>query len=139
MNTALLRLLQFSSTAFPVGAYTYSQGMEWAVEAAAVNSEASVLAWREACPEFDSARFEAAYLVHITRSWQVEDIKRLVDLDAEFIASRETSEFRAETHANGLFSCPLTRGSRGFPDAAPRFFPQPFFPPAWSCAPAACE
>ena len=33
---ALVRLLQLASPALPVGAYTYSQGLEWAVESAAV-------------------------------------------------------------------------------------------------------
>ena len=40
MSAALTRLLQLASPALPVGAYTYSQGLEWAVEAATVRDEA---------------------------------------------------------------------------------------------------
>jgi urease accessory protein len=35
VSLPLVRLLQLASPALPVGAYTYSQGLEWAVESAA--------------------------------------------------------------------------------------------------------
>ena len=43
MNLALPRLLQLASPALPVGAYTYSQGLEWAVEAGLVKDQAAAL------------------------------------------------------------------------------------------------
>ena len=45
MNPALMRLLQLASPALPVGAYSYSQGLEWAVEAGTVQDEATALTW----------------------------------------------------------------------------------------------
>ena len=45
MNPSLPRLLQLASPALPVGAYTYSQGLEWAVESGRVHDQASALAW----------------------------------------------------------------------------------------------
>ena len=42
---ALTRLLQLASPALPVGAYTYSQGLEWAVESGRIGDEASAGQW----------------------------------------------------------------------------------------------
>ena len=42
---ALPRLLQLCSPALPVGAFSYSQGLEWAIEDGTVHDEASTLAW----------------------------------------------------------------------------------------------
>jgi len=133
----MIRLLQLSSPILPVGAYTYSQGLEWAVETAAVNSEASALAWIADCLEFGSARFEAVYLAHMIRAWQAEDIPRLVELDAEFIASRESAELRAETLQMGYSLSRLLVDLADFPTQHLAAIPQPGFPLAWSCAAAA--
>ena len=47
MHTSLqlVRLLQLASPALPVGAYTYSQGLEWAVESGVIRDEASAGRW----------------------------------------------------------------------------------------------
>ena len=42
---ALVRLLQLASPALPIGAYSYSQGLEWAVEAGVVRDAAGAQAW----------------------------------------------------------------------------------------------
>jgi urease accessory protein UreF len=97
MNAALLRLLQLVSPTLPVGAYTYSQGLEWAVETGEVRNEATTLAWIGGCLESGVARFEAVYLAHMLAAWSDDDIDRLAELDAEFVASRESAELRAET------------------------------------------
>ena len=39
-DLALIRLLQLTSPALPVGVYTYSQGLEWAVESGTIRGEA---------------------------------------------------------------------------------------------------
>ncbi|MHB1236521.1 MAG: urease accessory protein UreF [Gallionella sp.] len=137
MSSALIRLMQLSSPILPVGAYTYSQGLEWAVETGAVNSEASAMAWIWDCLEFGSARFEAVYLAHMIKSWREKDMHRLVELDAEFIASRETSELRAETLQMGYSLTRLLVDLDDFPTQHLTAFPQPGFPLAWSCAAAA--
>ena len=137
MNNALIRLLQLASPTLPVGAYTYSQGLEWAAETGAVNSEASAMSWIADCLEFGSARFEAVYLAHMIKSWRVQDMHRLVELDAEFIASRETSELRAETLQMGYSLTRLLVDLDDFSTQHLAAFPRPSFPLAWSCAAAA--
>ncbi|HNH36753.1 MAG TPA: urease accessory protein UreF, partial [Rhodocyclaceae bacterium] len=57
----MVRLLHLASPALPVGAYTYSQGLEWAVEDGTVQDEATALAWIADGLRFGIGRFEAAY------------------------------------------------------------------------------
>ena len=58
-STALLRLMQLVSPALPVGAYTYSQGLEWAVESGRIRDEASAGEWISDLMQHGVGRFEA--------------------------------------------------------------------------------
>lgn len=103
MNTlALIRLLQLASPALPVGAYTYSQGLEWAVESGTVHNEASALNWIGGLLEFNLGRFDAPVLATLVAAWQSGNTDEIVRLNDEYLASRETAEFRAETVQMGF-------------------------------------
>lgn len=91
----LARLLQLASPALPVGAYTYSQGFEWAVECGTVKDEATALAWIGDQLEWNLGRFEAPLLAQMMAAWKVGAGDTA--LDERYLASRETSELRAET------------------------------------------
>ena len=95
----LARLLQLASPALPVGAYTYSQGFEWAVEAGTVKDEATALAWIGDQLEWNLGRFETPLLAQMMIAWKVGagGDENATALDAQYLASRETSELRAET------------------------------------------
>jgi urease accessory protein len=136
MNLALVRLLHLASPTLPVGAYTYSQGLEWAVECGDVRDEASARNWIEACLAHGVGRFEAACLAHMLRAWRAGDEARLIELDAEFAASRETAELRAETLQMGHSLAKLLHGLADFADMPLDGFAEPSFPLAWSCAAA---
>ncbi len=88
MTTSLVRLLQLASPTLPVGAYSYSQGLEAAVEARIVTDAASAERWIGDVLEFSVARSDVPLL------WRMLHGE---DCNAEFIASRETAELRAET------------------------------------------
>lgn len=132
MNLSLIRLLHLASPTLPVGAYTYSQGLEWAVECGDARDEASALAWIGACLEQGLARFEAVYLAHMLRAWRDRDTARLAELDAEFLASRESAELRAETLQMGHSLAKLARDLPEFQDLPLAGFQTPSFPLAWS-------
>lgn len=142
MSLAFMRLLQLASPALPVGAYTYSQGLEWAVEAGTVNDEAAALCWLGELLDWNLGRFEAPLLSRMLAAWRIDDDAELVRLDAEFVASRESAELRAETLQMGYS---LRRLLDELPDFPARWrerlhaLPQPSFPLAWSCAAAAWE
>lgn len=140
MNPALIHLLQLASPTLPVGAYTYSQGLEWAVESGAIRDEASAGRWIADCLEHGAGRFEAVYLAHMLTAWRADDLDRLKTLDAEFLSSRETAELRAETlqmgHSLARLLADLEPDSGLRPASGLRGFSTPSFPLAWSCAAA---
>lgn len=93
----LLRLLQLSSPALPVGAYSYSQALEWAVEEGTVKDADSARAWIEGVLRFSLARFEAPLWWRLFNAWSDNDPESAARWNDYFIASRETAELRAET------------------------------------------
>ena len=93
----LPRLLQLASPALPVGAYSYSQGLEWAIETCDVIDSHAAQRWIEDHLALVIARFEAPIYAACFAAWQREDAAEVARLNAEFIASRESAEPRAET------------------------------------------
>ena len=87
----LLRLLQLASPALPVGAYTYSQGLEWAVESRLVRTEAEAAAWIGELLEWSLARFEAPLLARQLAAWSQYEDAEVARLNDDFLASRETA------------------------------------------------
>lgn len=135
MSLSLARLLQLASPALPVGAYTYSQGLEWAVEAGTVRNEASALAWIVDLLEWNLGRFEAPLLARMLAACRACD--ELTLLNEMFLASRETAELRAETVQMGYSMLRLLGELDELPDTtlAPlRTLEQPAFPTVWAAA-----
>jgi urease accessory protein len=84
------RLLQLASPTLPVGAYSYSGGLEAAIEAGLVTDAASAQRWIGDVLEHSVMKMEAPLLLRMIEepaaSW-----------NEMFLASRETAELRAET------------------------------------------
>ena len=141
-SLALVRLLQLASPSLPVGAYTYSQGLEWAVEAGQVEDEAGTARWIGEQLEWNLAGFEAPLLAAVMRAWGAADEATLVRLNADLLASRETAEMRAETVQMGYSLRCLLRDLPAFADieaAVARLerLDEPSFPVVWGAAAAA--
>jgi len=96
-DIALARLLQLASPALPVGAYSYSQGIEAAVEAGIVRDAAGARRWIEDVLELSVARMEAPLLLRLIDAWRAGDAARAERWNGVFLASREAAELRAET------------------------------------------
>ncbi len=138
----LVRLLQLASPTLPVGAYTYSQGLEWAVESGAVRNEADAAGWIGGLLEWSLARFEAPLLASQLAAWSRGDEDEVARLNADFLASRETAELRAETVQMGWSLVKLLAELDAFavlPGWRARLLAidSPCFPTAWSAAAAA--
>lgn len=136
----LARLLQLASPALPVGAYTYSQGLEWAVECGTVHNEASAAQWIGDLLEWNLGRFETPLLLRLLAAWRDADAAALGELNDVYLASRETSELRAETLQMGHSLAKLLPEFDDIPQATLQClgeFPSPTFPLVWSCAAAA--
>lgn len=91
----LARLLQLASPTLPVGAYSYSQGLESAIDAGIVCDAASAGRWIADVLEFSIGRMEAPILSRMIAA--MTDAKTLRHWNDLFLASRETAELRAET------------------------------------------
>ena len=98
---ALYRLMTFLSPAFPVGAFSYSSGIEWAVEAGDIADRASFGDWLAAMLSDGSGFCDGIFLCHAYRAVEVADDRALRDvaeLAAAFVPSRER---QLETVAQG--------------------------------------
>jgi urease accessory protein len=139
MSLALARLLQLASPALPVGAFSYSQGLEWAIEEGTVRDEATALAWIGDLLEHNLGGFEAPLLARLIAGWQGKDIEAVRQLNDLHLASRETAELRAETLQMGYSLLRLLRELGDFPAdtlAALDAMGDASFPTAWSAAAA---
>jgi urease accessory protein len=93
---ALLRLFHLVSPALPVGAYAYSQGLEYAVHAGWVHDEASTLDWLAGLSRSALGTLDLPLLLRLHRAWRTSDIPAVRQWTAQLIAARETAELRAE-------------------------------------------
>ena len=108
----LARLLQLASPALPVGAYTYSQGLEWAVETGVVRDAASAGVWIADLLRHGIGRYEAPLVSALMKVWTAADTAEICRLNGEFLASRESAELRAETAQMGFSLHQLVRDLR---------------------------
>ncbi len=125
MNTNLVRLLQLASPTLPVGAYSYSQGLEAAIEAGVVTDASSAEQWIGDLLELSMSRMEAPLLFRMISN--PDDIEALNLL---FLANRETAELRAETVQMG-YSLNRLLPSLGVEALA---IEEPSFPAAFAAA-----
>src|ERR1700727_943861 len=96
-SLALLRLQGWLSPTFPNGAYSYSHGLEWAVEAGFVNDRESLIDWLGADLCYGSGRNEAIFFSEAYRWTGDTDAAGLMHVAELAAASRSTSEFALES------------------------------------------
>ena len=96
-SSALLHLLQLASPSLPIGAYSYSQGLEAALEQGAVHDEKTACAWIADTMHHVVAHFEAPVLWRLLQAFAARDEAAVILWTERFLAARDTSEFRAET------------------------------------------
>ena len=97
LPTALLHLLQLASPSLPIGAYSYSQGLEAAMAAGLVSDAASARTWIVDALHQIVARFEAPILWRLMQAFSDRDSAAIALWTEQFVAARDTAEFRAET------------------------------------------
>lgn len=100
-NGALLRLLQLASPSLPVGAYSYSEGLEYAVEQRAVTDAATLRSWLEDALQFGGVRIEATVLVRAYDAQIADDREMVRYWNVWLTAARESEELRLQNHEMG--------------------------------------
>ena len=98
ITNGLVRLLTWLSPAFPTGAYAYSHGLEWAVEAGDISDEAGLVRWLDAVLRHAAGRSDAILLRHAHRCTDADALLDLAELAA---AAQPGRERQAETLAQG--------------------------------------
>lgn len=93
----LFRLMTWLSPSFPVGSYTYSHGLEFAVQEGLVQDRVTLAAWLEGILRYGTGRMDAALFVAAYRASPC-DLEALVQLAT---ALRGTREFSQESLLQG--------------------------------------
>jgi len=100
-SAALCRLMAWLSPAYPVGAFSYSSGLEWAVEADEVRDAETLRRWLAVVIGAGSGHCDAVFFAHAHRAAASEDqtvLREVAELAAAFAPSRER---HLETTAQG--------------------------------------
>jgi urease accessory protein len=97
----LIALLHLASPALPIGTFSYSQGLEGAVDAQLVHDAETAEAWIQSGLEHVLAINELPMLSIIYSHWENANFSEIERLNAWFLASRESWELRQETEQMG--------------------------------------
>jgi urease accessory protein len=100
-ESGLLLLQAWLSPAFPVGGYSYSHGLEFAVEAGALPDRAALQNWIEGILLLGAGRNEALLIREIHRAVSAQEFPRCDEIAAFAAAFRGTSELALEASAQG--------------------------------------
>jgi urease accessory protein len=97
----LLRLLTWASPAFPTGAFSYSHGLEYAVEEGLVKNAAQLQDWVSWIVRHGALHADAVLLAHAHRAAECGDSARLDEVAALAAAMRGTAETAVESLQQG--------------------------------------
>lgn len=137
-SAALLRLVWLASPALPVGGFSYSEGLEAAVDAGLVTGEASAREWLCDQLALTLARADLPLLAQAFDAWQRGDAERIAALNDWVRCTRETSELRLQAEQMGRSMVEWLRNGDGRDD--PRLAtlaalqPAPTWPVAFALA-----
>ena len=130
-------LLRLASPQLPIGGYSYSQGLEMAVEQDRVIDPASAGRWISDQLLLNLARFEAPLLLAHCKAAAEQDWPRLAQLCEEHRTSRETRELYQESRQMGYSLHQLLNGLPELDDHARAFLaqrPEPHLALGWALA-----
>jgi urease accessory protein len=114
-SAALYRLMAWLSPAYPVGAFSYSSGIEWAVEAGDITDALTLRDWLEVMLGEGGGFVDAVFFAHAHRAAAAEDdatLRAIAELAAAFVPSKErfletTAQGRAFLEATcAAWPCP---------------------------------
>jgi urease accessory protein len=110
-EAALYRLMTWLSPAYPVGGFSYSHGLEYAVEERLVRDRVTLVNWLTTAIEVGAGRIGGALLAEAWRAAAEADADRLETVAALGAAWRSSSETALESEAQGAAFLSVTRAA----------------------------
>ena len=98
---SLLQLIWLASPALPVGGFSYSEGLEAAIERAGVATESIASDWLSDQLHLTLARGDLAVIAQAIAAWRADQPLRIQQLNDWVMQTRETSELRAQSEQMG--------------------------------------
>jgi urease accessory protein len=112
----LYRLLTWLSPAYPVGGYSYSHGLEYAVEAGLVSNRSGLVDYAETALEHGAGRIDAALLAAAWSAAYRREPEKLDDIAELAAAWRGAAEMALESEMQGRAFLAATRAAWPHPD-----------------------
>jgi urease accessory protein len=100
-DMSLIRLLQLVSPGLPIGMYSYSQGLERAVDDGWLTNAEQVADWLQGLMQNGLTRVDAPILARLYDAWHANDLAAIELWSQTLMACRETAELRAEDRQTG--------------------------------------
>jgi urease accessory protein len=140
-DSSLMQLMWLASPALPIGGFSYSEGLEAAVDTGRVTCEADATSWLLDQLQLSLARADLHAVAQAIAAWREADHLRIAELNAWVLQTRESSELRAQSEQMGRS---LLEWLRNHTTAQPRQIDvlaalQPTYPLAFALAASATQ
>jgi len=101
MNIGMLNLMRLTSPSLPIGAFAYSQGLEFACDQEWIKDEDSAKEWIAGLMRTTQTYLDVPVLVRLYDAWQSNSMDRIEYWSKYILASREAKELHEEDHYLG--------------------------------------
>ena len=92
----MVRLWQLISPALPIGSFSYSQSLEYAIDSGWLKTEADVQQWLTQQLHYSVARLDLAVIARQMSAWQDNNLAAVKSWNQQLLAFRETAELYDE-------------------------------------------
>jgi len=100
-NSSLLKLMRLTSPSLPIGGYSYSQGLEFAVSSGWVHDVPSALDWIQGLLKHSLMNVDLPIFVRLYASWKGDNLEKVSYWNDFLIANRDSFELQEEDRQMG--------------------------------------
>ena len=100
-NSSLLKLMRLTSPSLPIGGYSYSQGLEFAVSSGWVHDVSTASDWIQGLLKNSLVNLDLPILKRLYQSWQESNLEKVAYWNDFILASRDSHELQEEDRQLG--------------------------------------